>query len=172
MTPKPGFPPCSGSSMEGTYLLAMRGPAYRRHDSYLGFPTEFENRVGDAKGKGTKWTPHEAEGIDASSRGALRNSPGRPGKKAYASREEKRRFRPSAVARNPWRGVAAVQWAVGIIQPSDSNAAGRRATRSAQTSRSNGVPRSFVQARATSAPAECLSKRSIPSGWVRPSPRD
>jgi len=37
--------------MEGTYLLAMRGPAYRRHDSYLGFRTELENRVGDAKGK-------------------------------------------------------------------------------------------------------------------------
>ena len=37
MTPKPGFPPCSGSSMEGTYLLAMRCPVYRRHDSYPGF---------------------------------------------------------------------------------------------------------------------------------------
>ena len=53
MTPKPGFPPCPGSSMEGTYLLAMRGPAYRRHDSYPGFRTELENRVGDGKGKGT-----------------------------------------------------------------------------------------------------------------------
>ena len=31
--------------MEGTYLLAMRGPAFRRHDSYLGFRTELENRV-------------------------------------------------------------------------------------------------------------------------------
>ena len=29
------------------------GPVYRRHDSYLGFRTELENRVGDAKGKGT-----------------------------------------------------------------------------------------------------------------------
>jgi hypothetical protein len=37
--------------MEGTYLLAMRGPVYRRHDSYPGFRTELENRVGDAKGK-------------------------------------------------------------------------------------------------------------------------
>ena len=37
--------------MEGSYLLAMRGPVYRRHDSYLGFRTERENRVGDAKGK-------------------------------------------------------------------------------------------------------------------------
>ena len=51
-TPKPGSPPCPGSSMEGTYLLAMRGPVYRRHDSYPGFRTELENRVGDAKGKG------------------------------------------------------------------------------------------------------------------------
>jgi hypothetical protein len=47
MTPKLGFPPCSGSSMEGTYLLAMRCPVYRRHDAYPGFRTELENRVGD-----------------------------------------------------------------------------------------------------------------------------
>ena len=60
MTPKPGFPPCSGSSMEGTYLLAMRCPVYRRHDSYPGFRTELENRsvmvrekaqVGDPRGR-------------------------------------------------------------------------------------------------------------------------
>lgn len=57
MTPKPGFPPCPGSSMEGTYLRSMRGPAYRRHDSYPGFRTELENRVGDAKGKGTSGCP-------------------------------------------------------------------------------------------------------------------
>ena len=43
--------------MEDTYLLAMRGPAYRRHDSYPGFRTELENRVGDAKGKGTSGDP-------------------------------------------------------------------------------------------------------------------
>ncbi len=55
--PKPGFTPCPGNSMEGTYLLAMRGPVYRRHDSYLGFRTELENRVGDAKGKGTSGNP-------------------------------------------------------------------------------------------------------------------
>jgi hypothetical protein len=53
MTPKLGFPPCSGSRMEGTYLLAMRCPVYRRHDAYPGFRTELENRVGDGKGKGT-----------------------------------------------------------------------------------------------------------------------
>jgi hypothetical protein len=52
----------------------MRGPVYRRHDSYLGFRTELENRVGDVKGKGTKWTPHEAESTDASIRGALLRS--------------------------------------------------------------------------------------------------
>jgi hypothetical protein len=34
--------------MEGTYLLAMWGPVFRRHDSYSGFRTELENRVGDA----------------------------------------------------------------------------------------------------------------------------
>ena len=56
-TPKPGSPPCPGSSMEGTYLLAMRGPAFRRHDSYLGFRTELENRVGDVKGKGASGRP-------------------------------------------------------------------------------------------------------------------
>ena len=43
--------------MEVTYLLAMRCPAYRRHDSYLGFRTELENRVGDAKGKGASGGP-------------------------------------------------------------------------------------------------------------------
>ncbi len=57
MTPKPGSPPCPGSSMEGTYLLAMRGPAFRRHDSYPGFRTELENRVGDAKGESTSGDP-------------------------------------------------------------------------------------------------------------------
>ena len=57
MTPNPGFPPCPGISMEVTYLLAMRGSAYRRHDSYLGFRTELENRVGGAKGKGTSGRP-------------------------------------------------------------------------------------------------------------------
>src|SRR5215472_6842897 len=57
MTPKPGFPPCPGMSMEDTYLLTMRGSAFRRHDSYPGFRTELENRVGDAKGKGASGGP-------------------------------------------------------------------------------------------------------------------
>jgi hypothetical protein len=43
--------------MEDTYLLAMRGPAFRRHDSYPGFRTELENRVGDVKGKAQVETP-------------------------------------------------------------------------------------------------------------------
>src|SRR5260370_30985276 len=43
--------------MADTYLLAMRGPAYRRHDSYVGFRTELENRAGDGKGKGTSGSP-------------------------------------------------------------------------------------------------------------------
>src|ERR1700682_3547311 len=49
---KLGYSPCPGNSMEGTYLLVMRGPVFRRHDSYPGFRTELENRVGDIKGKG------------------------------------------------------------------------------------------------------------------------
>ena len=56
-TPKPEFPPCSGSSMADTYVLAMRCPVFRRHDSYSGFRTELENLFGDAKGKGTSGGP-------------------------------------------------------------------------------------------------------------------
>ncbi len=39
--------------MEETYLLAMRRPVYRRHDSNPGFRAELENLVDDDKGKGT-----------------------------------------------------------------------------------------------------------------------
>ena len=46
-----------GTAWKVTYLLAMWGPVYRRHDSYLGFRTELENRVGDAKGKGPSGDP-------------------------------------------------------------------------------------------------------------------
>jgi hypothetical protein len=35
---------------------------------------ELENRVGDAKGKGTKWKQHEAESTEALARGALPDS--------------------------------------------------------------------------------------------------
>jgi len=49
--------PVSGSSMEGAYLMTMWGPAFRRHDSYLGFRTELENRVRDVRGKGASGRP-------------------------------------------------------------------------------------------------------------------
>jgi len=56
-TPKPEFPPCSGSSTADAYVLAMRCPVFRRHDSYSGFRTELESLLGDAKGKGTSGGP-------------------------------------------------------------------------------------------------------------------
>ncbi len=55
--PKPGFSKCPGRSMEDTYLLFMRCPVYRRHDSHSGFRMELENLDGDAKGKGTSGDP-------------------------------------------------------------------------------------------------------------------
>jgi len=39
--------------MEGTYLLSMRCPVYRRRDSSLGFRMELVNLGCDGKGKGT-----------------------------------------------------------------------------------------------------------------------
>jgi hypothetical protein len=60
--------------MGDTYLLPMRCPAYRRHDSYPGFRTELENRVGEAKGKRTSGRNHEAESTDAPARGGLLRS--------------------------------------------------------------------------------------------------
>jgi len=56
-TSKPELPACSGSSMAGTYLLAIRCPVHRRRDSNSGFRMELENRAGDAKGKGTSGGP-------------------------------------------------------------------------------------------------------------------
>src|SRR5512146_1419638 len=56
-TSKPELPACSGISMEGTYLLAMRCPVYRRRDSHPGFRTELENLVGDVKGEGPSGRP-------------------------------------------------------------------------------------------------------------------
>ena len=55
--PKPGFTLGPGSSMEGTYLLAMRCPVQRRRESSLGFRAELENLVGDGKGKGPSGGP-------------------------------------------------------------------------------------------------------------------
>src|ERR1700693_4187888 len=56
-TSKPECPACFGSSMEGTYLLAMRCPVYRRRVSHRGFRTELENLVGDAKEEGSSGSP-------------------------------------------------------------------------------------------------------------------
>jgi hypothetical protein len=43
--------------MEGTHLLAMRCPVYRRRDSHPGFRAELENLVGDANGEGPSGIP-------------------------------------------------------------------------------------------------------------------
>src|SRR6516164_6472485 len=48
---------CSRKSVAGTYLLAMRCPVYRRHDSHSGSRRELENLSNDAKGKGTSSEP-------------------------------------------------------------------------------------------------------------------
>src|ERR1700675_3762584 len=55
--PKPESPACSGSSMEETYLLAMRCPVYRRRDSNPGFRAELEKLAGDEKGRGASGSP-------------------------------------------------------------------------------------------------------------------
>ena len=52
-TSEPELPARAGKSTADTYLLAVRCPVYRGRDSNLGFRTELENLVGDAKGKGT-----------------------------------------------------------------------------------------------------------------------
>ena len=72
-TPKPGSPKCPGRSMEDTYLLFMRCPVYRRHDSHSGFRTELENLDGDGKGKGTSGEPTRPKDR-STDRGALLRS--------------------------------------------------------------------------------------------------
>jgi hypothetical protein len=57
MTSKPEVPATFGKSPAVSYLLAGRGPVYRSRDSNSGFPTELENLVSDAKGKGTRGSP-------------------------------------------------------------------------------------------------------------------
>src|SRR5260370_41540001 len=57
MTPKPGPHPCSGTSTEDTYLLAVRCPVFRRRDFDPGFRTELETLVADGKRKGTSGEP-------------------------------------------------------------------------------------------------------------------
>ena len=56
-TSKPESSPCSGISVEDTYLLTMRCPVFRRRDSHLGFRMELETLAGHAKGKGTSGCP-------------------------------------------------------------------------------------------------------------------
>ena len=56
--------------MEGTYLLAMRCPVYRRRDSHPGFRTELENLVGNDKGEAQAEVP-EADSTDVPNRGGL-----------------------------------------------------------------------------------------------------
>jgi hypothetical protein len=56
-TSKPESSPCSGISVEDTYLLTTRCPVFRRRDSHLGFRMELETLAGHAKGKGTSGGP-------------------------------------------------------------------------------------------------------------------
>jgi hypothetical protein len=56
-TSEPALPARAGRSTEAIYLLAVRCPVYRGRDSSLGFLTELENLVCDAKGKGTSGSP-------------------------------------------------------------------------------------------------------------------
>jgi hypothetical protein len=78
-TPKPGACQSSGISMEGTYLLSMWCPVWRRRDSHSGFRTELESLIGDVKRKGTSGNNHEAESIDALIRVGLLHSSGEAG---------------------------------------------------------------------------------------------
>jgi hypothetical protein len=74
MTSKPELPPCSGKSMEDTYLLTMRCPVFRRRDSHLGFRMELETLAGHAKGKKLKRWSREAESTDGPTRRGLPHS--------------------------------------------------------------------------------------------------
>jgi len=78
-TPKPGACQSSGISMEGTYLLSMWCPVWRRRDCHSGFRTELESLIGDVKRKGTSGNNREAESIDALIRVGLLHSSGEAG---------------------------------------------------------------------------------------------
>jgi hypothetical protein len=56
-TSKPELSPCSGKSIEETYLLSVQCPVHRGRDSDSGFRTELENLTGDVKRKGTSGEP-------------------------------------------------------------------------------------------------------------------
>jgi hypothetical protein len=65
--------------MEGTYLLSMWRPVWRRRDSHSGFRMEHESLIGDVKRKGTSGHSREAESIDALIRVGLLHSSGEVG---------------------------------------------------------------------------------------------
>src|ERR1700730_2670899 len=71
---EPGGDPSSGISLGDVLRLPKRHPACRRREAQLGSCTERENLAGDAKGKGTSGSIHEAESTDALERGGLLRS--------------------------------------------------------------------------------------------------
>src|SRR6266478_9596992 len=72
--PKPGGGHSSGTSLGDALRLPKRHPACRRREAQSGSCTERENLAGDAKGKSTSGSNHEAESTDAPERGGLPRS--------------------------------------------------------------------------------------------------
>jgi hypothetical protein len=110
---KPGHTLCSGSSMEGTYLLAMRCPVQSRRESDPGFRTELENLVGSVKGKGTSGrtarlkVPMGQPGADCSVV-AMKRRNGRGAKRAGHSRHDQLGQLATGGADWLWRRAAAL----------------------------------------------------------------
>src|ERR1700731_74677 len=71
---KPGGCHSSGISLGDALRLPKRHPAWRRREAQSGSCMERENLAGDAKGKGTSGSNHEAESTDAPERGGLPRS--------------------------------------------------------------------------------------------------
>ena len=71
---KPGADPSSGISLGDALRLPKRHPACRRREAQPGSCMQRENLNGDAKGKGTSGSNHEAESTDAPARGGLLRS--------------------------------------------------------------------------------------------------
>ena len=70
----PTQPACqAGKGTADTYFLAVRCPVYRGRDSNLGFRTELENLLGDARGKDTSGRPMRPK-VPSTARGALLRS--------------------------------------------------------------------------------------------------
>src|SRR6202040_2402305 len=68
---EPGGDPSPGQSLGDALRLPERHPACRRREAQSGSCTERENLAGDAKGKSTSGSNHEAESTDAPERGGL-----------------------------------------------------------------------------------------------------